>query len=177
LDEAELKQVNLQEDIESVLLVLKNRIVDRSDHLVTKLVCDLGKIPLIQCYSAKINQVLLNIIDNSIDAVEENLLKKNITTGEILIQTSVVNDQEIAVRIIDNGIGIPENLITKIFDPFFTTKPVGKGTGLGLAIAHAVIVEQHHGSLTCRITEDQKTEFTIVLPIVHRLYRSGIRSK
>lgn len=177
LDEAELKQVDLRQDIESVLFLFKNRITERSDHLTIKLVQDLQRIPLIQCYSAKVNQSIFNLINNAIDAIEENILKGNIAIGEILIQTSVLNDRDISVRIVDNGIGIPANLISKIFDPFFTTKPVGKGTGLGLAIAHSVIVEQHHGSLSCRITEDHRTEFTIILPIIHRLYRHSLSSQ
>ncbi|WP_216700266.1 CHASE2 domain-containing protein [[Leptolyngbya] sp. PCC 7376] len=176
LDEAELKQIDLTKDLESVLLVVDRRINSRQDKIKITVEQDLQDLPLVQCYAAKINQVLLNLFDNAIDAIEEKMLLDQTLEGKILIETQALNEQEIAIRIIDNGIGISEELIPKIFDPFFTTKTVGKGTGLGLAIAHSVIVKQHHGSVSCRMTDDGKTEFSIILPIVHRLYHGRMVS-
>lgn len=167
LDESEIKQINLQKDIDSVLLLVNRRLEDRPDHFPIKLQRDFTPTPPIQCYAGKINQVLLNLLNNAIDAIEDKIGCADFTQGEITVQTQPLDDHAIMIRITDNGVGIPENLMTKIFDPFFTTKPVGKGTGLGLAIAHTVIVGQHNGQLTCRITEEQKTEFTIILPIHH----------
>jgi PAS domain S-box-containing protein len=69
------------------------------------------------------------------------------------------------IRIIDNGLGMTEDIKTRIFDPFFTTKPVGKGTGLGLSISHQIVVEKHGGQLRCLSAPEQGTEFVIEIPI------------
>jgi PAS domain S-box-containing protein len=69
------------------------------------------------------------------------------------------------VRIIDNGLGIAQDVKERIFDPFFTTKPLGKGTGLGLSICHQIVVEKHGGQLRCFSAPNQGTEFVIAIPI------------
>ncbi len=69
------------------------------------------------------------------------------------------------IRIIDNGLGMPEDVRARIFDPFFTTKPLGKGTGLGLSISYQIIVEKHGGKLKCLSAPNQGTEFVIEIPI------------
>ncbi|WP_171971804.1 CHASE2 domain-containing protein [[Limnothrix rosea] IAM M-220] len=175
LDESELKQTDLLKDLESTLLVISSsRITNRDDHRIITLEKKLKHLPLVECYPAKINQVILSLLDNAVDAIEENFRKNRQIKGKITIEARSLNNQQIIIQITDNGVGIPENLLSKIFNPFFTTKPVGKGTGMGLAIAHSIIVEQHHGLLSCRNTEDGHTEFTIVLPIVHQLYLTSL---
>jgi len=69
------------------------------------------------------------------------------------------------IRILDNGLGIPEAVQRRLFDPFFTTKPVGKGTGLGLSISYQIVVDKHHGTLDCISTPGEGTEFVISLPL------------
>jgi PAS domain S-box-containing protein len=69
------------------------------------------------------------------------------------------------IRIIDNGLGMTEEVKARIFDPFFTTKPEGKGTGLGLSICYQIVVEKHDGKLTCISAPDQGTEFVVEIPI------------
>jgi len=71
----------------------------------------------------------------------------------------------VVIRIIDNGLGMPEEIRSHIFDPFFTTKPVGKGTGLGLSISYQIVVEKHGGQLQCISAPNQGTEFRIEIPI------------
>ena len=174
LDEAALKQVNLEKDLDSVLLIINSRLLEEKQHITIKVEHHSGSLPLIQCYAAKVNQVLLDILNNAIDAIQFKGSQDLNYQGEIIIQTQLIDSQEISIKVLDNGIGIAEDLIPKIFDPFFTTKPVGKGTGLGLAIAHSVIVEQHHGSLSCRRVKAGGTEFTITLPITHQLYHGQL---
>jgi two-component system, NtrC family, sensor kinase len=97
--------------------------------------------------------------------------------GIIWIRTEVRNDDSSSngsssdlwavIRIIDNGLGMEEELRERIFDPFFTTKPAGKGTGLGLAISYQIVVEKHNGQLRCISAPEQGTEFTIEIPIRH----------
>lgn len=73
--------------------------------------------------------------------------------------------QRVVIQISDNGPGMTESVKAKLFDPFFTTKPVGQGSGLGLSISYQIIVEHHHGILTCTSTAGQGTEFWIEIPI------------
>jgi two-component system NtrC family sensor kinase len=70
----------------------------------------------------------------------------------------------VTIRIRDNGAGMASNIRERLFDPFFTTKPVGKGTGLGLSISYQIIVQKHGGSLECRSTPGQGTEFVLQIP-------------
>ena len=85
--------------------------------------------------------------------------------NQICVRTKVTDENWILVRIIDNGLGISEEINSKLFDPFFTTKPVGKGTGLGLSISYKIIVDKHHGRLSCKSTPNQGTEFIIEIPV------------
>lgn len=72
-------------------------------------------------------------------------------------------DEQVEIKVTDNGPGIAPEVLEKIFDPFFTTKEVGQGMGLGLSICHTV-VQAHQGDLTVESTPGEKTEFTIRLP-------------
>ncbi|MEG4578945.1 ATP-binding protein [Microcoleus sp. MON1_C5] len=76
------------------------------------------------------------------------------------------NNAWIAIRIADNGPGIPPEIQRRIFETFFTTKPAGKGTGLGLAITHQIVTEKHKGKLNLHSTPGTGTEFEILLPLI-----------
>ena len=105
-----------------------------------------------------IGRVLLNIINNAFQAVQN---EKN---PIISVSTKQLNEQ-IEIRITDNGPGIPDSIKDKIFQPFFTTKPTGQGTGLGLSLAHD-IVKAHGGTIHVNSKEGEGTEFVIQLPVV-----------
>jgi len=83
----------------------------------------------------------------------------------IRIRTERLNTDWVAIRIADNGLGIPKSVCDRIFDPFFTTKPVGKGTGLGLSISYQIVVHKHGGVLNLCTQTGQGTEFWIEVPI------------
>jgi len=102
-----------------------------------------------------LNQVWTNIIDNAIYAVNEN--------GDLTIETSCDN-KYVKVKIIDNGTGIPKDIMSRIFDPFFTTKKMGQGTGIGLDLVNR-IVKRHNGEIKVQ-SEPGRTEFDICIPIV-----------
>ena len=70
----------------------------------------------------------------------------------------------VAIRIRDNGIGIPETVRARMFEPFFTTKPAGEGTGLGLSLSHDIVVKQHGGSIAVDSSVGEFTEFSVILP-------------
>lgn len=169
LDAAEMQPVDIHEGIDSTLLILQNRLKTKSCALPIQIVKEYGELPLIECYASQLNQVFMNLIANAIDALED--YNRSRTDDEIeadpsiiRIQTEQLNQDWGAIRVIDNGPGIPEAIRSKIFLPFFTTKPVGKGTGLGLSISHQIVVEKHGGRLTC-LPLDKGTEFVIEIPL------------
>ncbi|MEQ8963376.1 MAG: HAMP domain-containing sensor histidine kinase, partial [Coleofasciculus sp. C2-GNP5-27] len=83
----------------------------------------------------------------------------------IRVQTELLDNQEVAIRIIDNGPGMTEQVQQQLFHPFFTTKPVGAGTGLGLSISYQIVVEKHSGQLFCHSQLGQGTEFVVQIPV------------
>jgi len=112
------------------------------------------EIPTLRVDPNKMEQVLLNIIINALQAMDEG--------GTLTIMTSL--EREICnISISDTGRGIPEDIMSRIFDPFFTTKEVGEGTGLGLTVSKA-IVEQHGGSIEVE-TSEGGTIFTVRIPL------------
>ncbi|MCT7986938.1 PAS domain S-box protein [Laspinema olomoucense] len=167
LDEADMKAVDIHEGIENTLLILQNRFKTKGDRHSIELIKDYGELPLIECYASQMNQVLMNIINNAIDALESHPSEAEEILPTIRICTEVRGDRAI-IHIADNGPGMTEQIKARLFDPFFTTKPVGKGTGLGLAISYQIVVDKHNGSLDC-ITEPGKgSEFIIEIPIAQR---------
>ncbi|MGE8722045.1 ATP-binding protein [Leptospira terpstrae] len=130
-------------------------------------------IPEIPCHPQEIGQVVINLIVNAGHAIEE---KKNHglfpdthneKPGKIEIRTSLittVGGQQFAeIKIKDNGIGIPEDILSRIFDPFFSTKETGEGTGLGLSISMDII-RKHKGKIDLESIRCEGTTFTILLP-------------
>ncbi|WP_375479448.1 GAF domain-containing protein [uncultured Nostoc sp.] len=173
-DEAELKPVDIHEGLDSTLLILGHRLKNNNDCPAIEIVKQYDSLPLLECYPAQLNQVFMNLLSNSIDALEEKFntiqqryLKLLQTCPRIpltiWINTQVIHNQ-IVIRIADNGLGIPEEVRSHIFDPFFTTKAPGKGTGLGLSISHQIVVEKHHGQMKCSSKSGEGTEFLIEIP-------------
>lgn len=112
-----------------------------------------------------IGRVLLNLFNNAFYAVNErsHQLSANGYQPAISVQTKKINDK-VEIRVSDNGVGIPQNIIDKIFQPFFTTKPTGEGTGLGLSLGYDIITKQHNGKIKVESTEGKGSEFIIQLP-------------
>ena len=114
-------------------------------------------IPAIPSDPSQLQQVFLNLLNNSIDAIGKD--------GKVTLHTEHQPQSNfLIVKIADTGPGIPKEVLAKIFDPFFTTKEVGKGTGLGLSISYS-IVEKLGGTITVESEVDKGTTFTIALPI------------
>ncbi|MEG3988138.1 AAA family ATPase [Microcoleus sp. S28C3] len=160
LDESDKKWVNLHEGIDSTLMILAQKLSD------IQVIEEYGNLPLVNCYPGEINQVFMNLLTNAIDAFScERVSEADSTkTPTIQICTQVAEGNQVAIRIVDNGVGMSSEVLGKIFDPFFTTKEVGKGTGLGLSISYQIVVEQHGGKLICKSEPGEGSEFTILLP-------------
>jgi signal transduction histidine kinase len=166
LDEAEVKDANIHECIDSTLMILNSRIKQYANGHEIRVEKDYSELPSITCHPGQLNQVFMNILSNAIDALEDKDKERQETDWwpEIKIKTQITNNDYVAIRIMDNGTGIPEHIKHKIFDPFFTTKPVGKGTGLGMSISYQIITEKHQGSLECFSTPGKGTDFLIAIP-------------
>ncbi|HIK04904.1 MAG TPA: response regulator [Trichormus sp. M33_DOE_039] len=166
-DEADIKIVDLHEGIDNTLKILEHRLKKKVDAPAIRLLKKYGNLPMVECCAGKMNQVFMNIISNAIDALEEAS-----SNGERLIEPTIlihtdVEAEYVVIRIIDNGLGIPQDVQQRLFDPFFTTKPAGKGTGLGLSISYQIVKEQHGGSLLCISNPGKGAEFVIKIPIKH----------
>lgn len=170
LDESEKKEVDIHEGIDSTLVILGSRLKGTPHRPDIQVVREYGPLNAIACYPSQLNQVVMNLLANAIDALDEWNSGRDFQTvaadpNVIRITTDVVDDQWVRLTIADNGPGMSEAVRAKLFDPFFTTKPVGKGTGLGLSISYQLIVDKHRGRLSCESVVGQGTKFVILLPI------------
>ena len=143
---------DIQVGLKSTLNIARIQLKNRADVRL-----ELGKLPLVECAPAQIDQVFLNLIVNAAQAMPEGKM------GLIDIRTDS-NDKLVWIEVKDNGPGIPPDVLKKIFDPFFTTKDPGTGTGLGLSVSQNII-QQHGGTLTVDSTVGVGTTFKITLPI------------
>lgn len=181
LDEAAMKAVDIHEGIDVTLMILRHRLKGTAHRPAIEVIKEYGKLPLVECYPGQLNQVFMNILANSIDAIDEvcenqknKLQESNSVVSKdyvqssspiIQISTEVLDQDWVVIRIADTGSGMPEEVIQRIYDPFFTTKAIGKGTGLGMAISYQLVVEKHRGMLKCRSQPHEGTEFWIQIPI------------
>lgn len=170
LDEAEMKPVDIHEGIDSTLLILQNRLKPKPDSPGIQVIKNYGNLPLVECYAGQLNQVLMNLLTNAIDALDASLnphspQKLPAKPACIQITTAQSDNNRIKISIADNGSGMTKAVQEQLFNPFFTTKPVGKGTGLGLSISYQVVVDKHGGSLTYHSEPGNGTEFVIEIPI------------
>lgn len=149
LDEAQLKETDIQQDIDLTLMLLRNQYKDR-----IQIHKEYGDVPPFRCFSSQLNQVYMNLLQNAIHAIEGK--------GDIWIRTRH-DGSHLFIEIQDSGKGISEKVRAKIFDPFFTTKPVGKGTGLGLAVTYG-IVDRHGGQIEVESKEGKGTLFRVKIP-------------
>lgn len=156
----EAVKTDINQSLEATVTVCKNEW-----KYVANIAWELEKnLPLIACYPAEINQVVLNLIVNSAHAIEEKMLVTgDKTKGTITLRTKLIEDG-VRIEISDSGMGIKQEIKDRIFEPFFTTKGVGKGTGQGLAMAYACIQQKHKGKISFESKEGEGTKFIIELP-------------
>jgi len=170
LDDSAKQPANIHEGIDNTLLILHSKLRAQSEYPEIRVIKDYGKLPLIECYAGQLNQVFMNLLSNSIDALEDAWKQKKRSgcsdwKPTISVRTEAINENSICIRIADNAIGMTEDVRLRLFDPFFTTKPIGKGTGLGLAISYRIVAEKHGGTLICRSVLGEGTEFAIEIPL------------
>ncbi|MEG4527600.1 AAA family ATPase [Microcoleus sp. C2D2] len=162
---------NIHDGLESTLLILKHRLKASEFRPAIEVVKDYGNLPAVKCFPGQLNQVFMNVLANAIDAVEESnkglgFSEIKARPNQITVQTVLSESQnQVLIRIKDNGVGMSNSVKENIFNHLFTTKSVGQGTGLGLSIAHQIVVEKHGGTLTVNSCLGQGSEFVICIPV------------
>ena len=142
--------VDIRVGIADTLTVLGAKVRAKSVEVSVDIPTDL---PRVHGVGVELNQVWMNLLDNAIDAVE---------VGGHIAVSAAPELQCVTVRVMDNGPGIPPEIVGRIFDPFFTTKPVGKGAGLGLDIVRRLL--QRHSAEVAVESKPGRTEFQVRLP-------------
>jgi signal transduction histidine kinase len=153
LEESDRKSVDIHEGIESALTLLSVSL-----HEGIEIRREYGELPAVECYPGEINQAVMNILANAIQAIEG--------AGTITIATEAVNES-VTIRIGDTGCGMSAEVEAHIFEPFFTTRDVGQGRGLGLSIAWG-IVEKHGGTIEVESAPGVGSVFVVTLPAGQR---------
>ncbi len=150
LDQGEFKSIDVRDALESVLLFLRHKMTDR-----ITVERHYQRDNMLNCFAGQLNQVLMNVVANAVDAIAGE--------GVISIRTTR-NEQMFEITVADTGCGIAPEYMERIFDPFFTTKPVGQGTGLGLSISYGIIA-QHGGRIEVSSIPGQGAEVRILVPL------------
>lgn len=151
LDESEIKLVDLNDNIHSTITIVRSEITRKNINFSQSVEGNFR----VECFPGQLNQALLNVLLNAVDAVDKG--------GNISL-TVTGDDQNFRIAIKDDGYGIPAGYLHRIFDPFFTTKPVGSGTGLGLSITYKIIHDLHHGSIEVESEPGKGTSFKLIIP-------------
>jgi signal transduction histidine kinase len=151
---APAEPTNIEQGLADTVSMLASKARAKSVSVSVDVAPDL---PRVQANPGELNQVWANLLENAIDAVGES--------GHIAL-SAARDGATVVVRVIDDGPGIPPEIISHIFDPFFTTKPIGQGTGLGLDISRQII-RDHDGQIAVD-SRPGRTEFRVILPLEHR---------
>jgi PAS domain S-box-containing protein len=159
VDEDRYNDADLNEGVVSTVHIVQGNAKARG----VTIALELGEIPLLFCQSAKINQVILNLVSNAIEASSSG--------GQVTVRTFVDGDL-IALDVHDRGCGIDPAIKDRIFDPFFTTKPIGEGTGLGLSISYGIVTD-HDGTIDAESMPETGTTFAVPLPMRKEATRSA----
>ncbi len=145
---------DLHSTIDSILLLGKYRHKRTGISIVKEYA---SALPPVNAVADQVKQVMLNLVNNAVDACEEG-------GGTITVGTSVDDDGNVRIAVRDTGKGIPPEILSRVFEPFVTTKPADKGTGLGLSVSRS-IVKRHGGRITVSSEPGKGSVFTVILPI------------
>jgi signal transduction histidine kinase len=152
MDQANVAEpVDLGPSLGNTVAVLRSKAHEKSVAVTLELEAEL---PKVRGFAGELNQIWGNLIDNALDSV--------VNGGRVQVLANREN-QNVVVRILDDGAGIPDAIRDRIFDPFFTTKPMGQGTGLGLDIARRLV--RHNDGAIDFESQPGRTEFRVTLPI------------
>ena len=146
-----LEPVDIRRGVNETVALLAGKSKSKNARITVNMPADL---PRAYAVGPELNQVWMNLIDNALDAISPG--------GHITI-SAARELEKVAVRVVDDGAGIPEDIMTRIFDPFFTTKGVGEGTGLGLDIVRRIL-RRHEADIDVE-SAPGRTQFRVMLPL------------
>ena len=155
LDQAAVDRVDLRKVVDLSLEMVGQRLAKKQIEVVRMH----EEVPPVLCTVAQVNQVVLNLLVNALQAIEA----ARPDGGRITVRTRA-QPPDAVIEVEDNGVGIPPDALARIFEPFYTSKPVGQGTGLGLAISHGIVTD-HGGHIEAESTPGQGTTLRVLLPI------------
>jgi signal transduction histidine kinase len=150
LDEAEFKETDLNAALLSTIEIVRHQLKEAD----VRLQVESTPLPPVQCHPGKINQVLLNLLVNAIQACNR---------GGVVTASTRSDQTGVVIEVHDNGCGIAPEYRSRLFEPFFTTKPIGQGTGLGLSVSYG-IVRDHGGVIEVESEPGQGSTFRVKLP-------------
>lgn len=160
-DEGQYSAASLTEIVDTVLNLSRKRL--EKSHI--KLTVDIPQsIPKLECRSEQLQQVVMNLVINSMHALDERYPNDDSNKCLAIRAEYHPSDREISLTVEDHGSGIPEANLRRIFDPFYTTKGRDHGTGLGLSVSEG-IVRSHGGSISVTSKVGEHTAFTVTVPI------------
>lgn len=152
IDRATIIAADLNTTLHTVVYIARSTLPTR-----IRITEDFSPLPEVECNPSQLNQMFINLINNAADAIT--------AAGEIRVR-SYVQDGRVHVEVIDDGTGIPADVLPHIFESYYTTKPGDQGTGLGLPIV-ADIVKSHCGEIHVETKEGSGTRFTVTLPVLN----------
>jgi signal transduction histidine kinase len=163
------KSIDIHQGLETTLLILQHRLKAKPKRPAIQVLKEYGNLPKIECYSGQMNQVFMNILVNSIDALDNSFILSNYEqiqklNPQIRISTNI-DKEAVKIIIANNGKSMSDVLQSQIFQPFFSTQPKINENKLGLAISYQIITENHCGNLQCISSPEQGTEFIIQIPV------------
>ncbi|WP_457654748.1 sensor histidine kinase [Rhodocaloribacter sp.] len=137
----------------------------RNPGFTVEIATDYGEAGILEVAPQEMGRVLVNLLSNAFDAVHEHAQSQNGAYAPKVTVTTRRESDHVAIRVADNGPGIPEAVREKIFEPFFTTKPAGSGTGLGLSLSYDIVTQGHGGMLTVESAPGQGAAFVVTVPV------------
>ena len=173
-DEAHFAPNNLEEILERSVELASNdyNLKKRFDFRHVRIERDFDELPPIPCEGSQIQQVILNLLSNSAQAMVDR--PEGAPDPKIILSLKKDGDTAL-IEVADNGPGMDAETRKRVFEPFFTTKEVGHGTGLGLSVSYFIITENHGGTMNVSSTPGHGSKFSIRIPFEHRMERWGLR--
>ncbi|RZM82785.1 sensor histidine kinase [Leptolyngbya iicbica] len=167
--EAGVKEIDLQQTLDSLLILLKPRFRQTNQRPEIKVDCQYQSLSPVACEAKLIGQVFLDLLENAIDSIDVLWASPLSEEDErvvpsITLRTQQLNPSQVQIAIADTGGGIPDEIQTRVYEPFFSTKPVG-AKGLGLTTSYRIVTDVHHGTLTFHSSVATGTEFIVTLPV------------
>jgi PAS domain S-box-containing protein len=173
-DESHFAPHNLEEIVERSIELASNdyNLKKRFDFRHIRIIRDFDELLPVPCEASQIQQVLLNLLSNSAQAMAGH--RDSIAEPQITVRLKSGSETAL-IEVEDNGPGMDAETRKRAFEPFFTTKEVGHGTGLGLSVSFFIVTENHGGSMHLDSSPGRGTRFSIRLPYEHRTELWGLR--